>query len=166
MPTGKNKVPMTPLRAALEQAGLRDVRTYIQSGNVIASTSLKQRELEQLVHDVIAGEFGGDIAVIARTLRQFQNILSKNPFKRADTTKLFFTLLSAKPKKRLVEEFLAPTYSPDKVGVIGDSVYIVAADQYAGLKANNNYIERKLEVSATTRVYRTMAKLLELSKEK
>ena len=165
MPTGKNKVPMKPLRAALEQAGLRDVRTYIQSGNIIATTSLKQRAVEQLVHDVIAKEFGGDIAVIARTLSKFRDILNSNPFKRVDTAKLFFTLLSAKPNKRLVEEFLAPDYSPDKVRVIGDTVYIVAADQYAGLKANNNYIERKLKVAATTRVYRTMAKLLELSRD-
>lgn len=156
---------MTPLRAALEQAGLQDVRTYIQSGNIIATTSLKQRELERLVHDVIAKEFGGDIAVIARTMRKFRDILNSNPFKRGDTTKLFFTLLSAKPKKRLVEEFLVPDYSPDKVRVIGDTVYILAANQYGDVKATNNYIERMLGVSATTRVYRTMAKLLELSKD-
>ena len=43
MPMGKNKVPMAELRTALEAAGLREVRTYIQSGNVIVSTRLRER---------------------------------------------------------------------------------------------------------------------------
>ena len=165
-PTGKNKVLMMPLRTALEQAGLQDVRTYIQSGNIIAGTRLSQFELERLVHDVIAKQFGGDIVVVARTVRQFRNILNRNPFEQADPAKLFFTVLASKPDKHVVKEFLAPGYSPDEVRVIGDTVYLLVADQYSYVKANNNYIERKLRVSATTRVYRTMAKLLELSREK
>ena len=47
-PTGKNKVPMTNLRVALEQAGLHGVGTYIQSGNVIDSSDLKQTKMEKL----------------------------------------------------------------------------------------------------------------------
>ncbi len=68
-PTGKNKVLMAPLRAALTKAGLRDVQTYIQSGNGIVSTDLTQPALEQLVHEVISKEFGGDVAV----LQEFRN---------------------------------------------------------------------------------------------
>ena len=50
MPTGKNKVLMAPLRTALEEVGLSQVRTYIQSGNVIVSTRLGLPAVERLVH--------------------------------------------------------------------------------------------------------------------
>lgn len=164
-PTGKNKVLMAPLRAALENAGLQAVRTYIQSGNIVAASSLTQSELERLVHEVIKKQFGGDIVVLARTAGQFRNILNRNPFKEADPSRLYFTLLTAKPDRRLVELFLALGYSPDQVKVIGDMVYILVATQYSDFKANNNFIERILQVAATTRVYNTISKLVELSKE-
>ena len=64
-PTGKNRVPMAELRAALSDAGLLDVQTYIQSGNVIAKSALAQSSLESFVHEVIFREIGADIAVIA-----------------------------------------------------------------------------------------------------
>ena len=53
MPYGRNKVPMAALRTILTEAGLRDVQTYIQSGNVIAKSELKRAEIETLVHDAI-----------------------------------------------------------------------------------------------------------------
>ncbi|MCU0494020.1 MAG: DUF1697 domain-containing protein [Chloroflexaceae bacterium] len=162
-PTGKNKVPMVPLRAALEQAGLQQVRTYIQSGNVIATTDASQAELEQLVHHVIAREFGGDIAVLARSTDQFRTILAHNPFPSADPAKLYFTLLASTPAEALVNPFLATDYSPDQVRLIGDVVYVCCATQYSDIRPNNGFIERKLKVVATTRVYNTMARLMELS---
>ncbi|WP_374627989.1 DUF1697 domain-containing protein, partial [Devosia sp.] len=58
MPTGRNRVPMAELRVALSKAGLLDVQTYIQSGNVIAQTELTQSSLEALVHQVILREIG------------------------------------------------------------------------------------------------------------
>ncbi|MDZ7267573.1 MAG: DUF1697 domain-containing protein [candidate division KSB1 bacterium] len=163
-PTGKNKVLMAPLRAALENAGLKDVKTYIQSGNIIATSGLSQSEVEKLVHEVINKHFGGDIVVLARTASQFRNILAHNPFKKADTAKLYLTLLAVKPEGRLVKEFLAPGYSPDQVKVIGDVVYVLCATKYRDSKANNSFIERKLRVAATTRIYNTISKLVELSK--
>ncbi len=163
MPTGKNKVLMTPLRAALGATGLEDVRTYIQSGNVVATSSLEQSQLEKLVHDVIQEQFGGNIAVLARTASGFRNILVHRPFENVDTTKLYFTLLASEPEARLVAEFLAPGYSPDQVTVVDDVVYVLCATRYSDLKANNNYIERKLQVSGTTRNFNTMSRLVELS---
>jgi len=162
-PTGKNQVLMEPLRAALEKTGLKDVRTYIQSGNVVAASHLTKPALEKLVHDVIEHRFGGDIAVLARTASEFTNLLARNPFRHADTSRLYFTLLAGMPDARLVKAFLAPGYAPDKVKVIEDMAYILCATKYSDLKINNNFIERKLKIAATTRNYNTVSKLVELS---
>ncbi|MFJ1254500.1 DUF1697 domain-containing protein [Cupriavidus sp. CuC1] len=161
-PTGKNKVLMAPLRAALEEAGLKNVRTYIQSGNVIASTKLVQSALEGLVHGVIKEHFGGDIKVLVRSVPFFKDVIEKNPFKDADPAKLYFTLLSSKPDDVLLEEFHSVGHAPDQVQVIDDMAYVLCATKYSDLKANNNFIERKLKVPATTRNFNTISKLIAL----
>lgn len=163
MPTGKNKVPMAPLRTALEETGFHDVKTYIQSGNVILSSDLAQDTIEKRVHDVIADAFGGDIVVFSRTASYFKKMMARNPFASADKSRMYFTLLSSKPEKSLLKEFLAPGYGPDQVEVIDDMAYLLFATQYSNSRLNNNFIERKLKLAATTRVYNTIAKLVELT---
>ena len=165
MPTGKNKVPMAPLRAALEQAGLSDVRTYIQSGNVIARSEMSQADIETLVHEVIKQHYGGDITVLARPVSYLHSMLLRNPFPSADPAKLYFTLLAEIPAAHAVSAFLAPGYAPDQVQVIDDMVYICCATTYSQVQANNTFIERKLNVRATTRVSKTMTKLVALGLE-
>jgi uncharacterized protein (DUF1697 family) len=165
-PTGKNKVLMGPLRAALETAGFENVQTYIQSGNVLAASENNQSSVEALVHQVIEKEFGGDIAVLARPASEFRNILTGNPFKEADTAKLYCTLLATPPLASLTSKFLSLGYAPDQVQMVNDVVYVLCATQYSDVKANNTFIERKLKVAATTRVYKTIAKLVELSAHK
>ena len=161
-PAGKNKVPMAPLRSALESAGLENVRTYIQSGNIIASTNLGQASLERLVHDVIQKNFGGDITVFARPIAYFKKVLESNPFNSAAPAKLYFTFLSSRPEATLLNDFAAIKYTPDNIKAIDDVVYIQCATKYSDIRPNNNFIERKLKVAATTRVYNTVSKLIDL----
>src|SRR4026208_2616738 len=97
MPTGKNKVLMAPLRQVLVNAGFVDMRTYIQSGNVLARSALTGSQVEKVVHQEIEKHFGGDIVVLARTPLQVRQIFVDNPFKDADTTRLYFTILGSNP---------------------------------------------------------------------
>ena len=162
-PTGKNKVPMAPLRTALTEAGLKDVRTYIQSGNVIASSELTQAALERRVHEVIRRSFGGDIAVVARTAAQFAGVLKRNPFADAEGARLYFTLFATAPDKKLLKEFLSTDFSPDQVRFTNNTLYTLYATKHSDSKFNNNFFERKLKVTATTRNLNTMARLVALA---
>lgn len=162
-PTGRNKVPMAPLRAALEAAGLREIRTYIQSGNVLASTTLGQVRLESLVHEVIAEQFGGDIAVLARPPSYLARALKSVPFRGADPSKLYFTVLAQEPERALLDAFTAQDFGPDRVHGSGDLVTLLCATRYSDTRVNNNFIERRLKLAATTRVFNTVARLVELS---
>jgi uncharacterized protein (DUF1697 family) len=163
MPTGKNKVLMAPLRAALTRAGLGNVRTYIQSGNVIATSTLRPPQLEERVHDVIQKDLGADLMVVARTAEQFRDILRRNPFAEADTSRLYFSLLGSPPDAERLSDFLATEWSPDQVRIVGDVVFTLYATKHSDSKFNNNFFERKLNVAATTRNFNTMTKLVELS---
>ena len=162
-PTGKNKVPMALLRTALTKAGLKDVRTYIQSGNVIASSELTQAALERRVHEIIRRNFGGDIAVVARTAGQFAGILKRNPFADAEGARLYFTLFATAPDKKLLKEFLSTDFAPDQVRFVKSTLYTLYATKHSDSKFNNNFFERKLKVSATTRNLNTMVSLVALS---
>lgn len=163
MPSGRNAVPMAPLRAALTEAGLGDVRTYIQSGNVIATSPLSQSEVEGLVHEVIKRNFGGELAIVARTPEQFRRVLERNPFPGVDTSRLYFTLLGSPPDPERMAELVGTDWSPDEVRVVEDCIYTLYATRLSNSKLGNNFYERYLKVAATTRNFNTMTKLVELS---
>lgn len=154
---------MAPLRAALTKAGLNDVRTYIQSGNVIAASKLTQAALESLVHEVIRKSFGGDIAVIARTAGQFAGILKRNPFKDADGARLYFSLFATEPDKKLLKGLLSTDFSPDHVRFVKNTIYTLYATKHSDSKFNNNFFERELKVTATTRNLNTLVNLVALA---
>lgn len=165
MPTGKNKVPMAQLRTALAAAGLLDVQTYIQSGNVIARSDLERLPLEQLVHDVIAREIGAEIAVIARTAEEYRRVLDANPFPLADPSRLYFSLLSAQPAQKLLDELLATDFSPEEVKIIDDVIYTLYATKQSDSRFHNNFYESRLKVAITTRNFNTTARLVAMSSE-
>ncbi len=162
-PTGKNRVPMAELRVALSNAGLLDVQTYIQSGNVIAKSDLGQSSLESLVHEVIFREICADIAVIARTHEQLKRVMEDNPFPFSAASRTYFSLLSVPAQPHLTEELSRIDFSPDSVRVGQDAIYTLYATKHSDSKFNNNFFERKLKVPATTRNFNTMSRLVELS---
>jgi uncharacterized protein (DUF1697 family) len=163
MPTGKNRVPMAELRLALSEAGLIDVQTYIQSGNVIAQSRLNPAELQCLAHDAIAQRIGADITVIARSPVQIRRVLECSPFADAPSSRVYFSLLGARPAASLLGEFLKLDFSPDDVRVVDDTIYTLYATKLSDSRFNNNFFERKLKVTATTRNFNTMSRLVELS---
>lgn len=165
MPTGKNRVPMAELRVALAEAGLTDVQTYIQSGNVIACSGLDPSRIEQLVHDTIVQCMGADIAVMARTPAQIAGILERNPFALAEPSRLYFSLLSSPVAPSRLQDLLEIDFAPDEVKVVGDTIYTLYATKISDSRFTNNYFERMLQVAATTRNFNTMTRLVALCAE-
>ena len=162
-PVGKNRVPMAELRAALAGAGLRDVRTYIQSGNVLAKSALGPAAIEALVHEVILKEIGADLAVVVRTHPQLKRILDANPFPPDAASRTYYTLFAAELAAPRIKDLLALDFAPDRVQIAGDTLYTLYATKHSDSKFNNNFYERKLKIAATTRNFNTLSRLLELS---
>ena len=80
-PTGKNRIPkMSFLVETLEKVGLKKVKTYIQSGNVILETELSKGKTAKLIYDIIAKEIGADLSVIIKEKNQLQIAIEENPF--------------------------------------------------------------------------------------
>lgn len=163
MPTGKNKVPMVALRKALDAVGFINVRTYIQSGNVVLQSDSDSSVIQKQVRDIIAQEIGADISVIVRTPEQIKSILKDNPFCLEDSARTYFSVLASSPPESLVEEFQRITFTPDTVAILDSTIYTLYSTKHSDSKFNNNFFERKLKVVATTRNFNTLSRLLEMS---
>jgi len=161
---GHKKVPMAELRELLTKSGLEHVKTYIQSGNVIfqyESNDLKV--LENHIKKAILDHFGFEVSVLVRAKVQLKTILDNCPFPEENKVNSYFAILSEIPNANLVKEAYTKTYENEEYEIINDCLYFYCAKGYGNAKFNLNYFERKLKVSATSRNYKTMVKLLELS---
>jgi uncharacterized protein (DUF1697 family) len=158
----RNRIAMPALRDALEAAGFADVRTYLQSGNVVLSSS---RKPDAAVRAVIADEFGLDIAVVTRTRAQLAKVVERNPLARVakDPKRYQVSFLDAKPSLdvvRRIEETAAPK---ERVIVDGREIYAWHPDTIARSKLWALLAGQSLGVTATARNWATVQKLLELA---
>lgn len=166
-PTGKNRTPMARLRDVLAKADFDDVRTYIQSGNVILRTDLSPRGVEQRVHDLIKKHIGPDLVIVARTVAQLQRVLDGNPFgKGYDISRVFFVSFAQRPPAEKVAELVARDFSPEKLVITDEAGYMYIPGSAARSRLSNNFLEKKLGVSATTRNFNTLSKLIEMGQNK
>ena len=163
---GHRKVPMAELRGLLTNIGFSNVKTYIQSGNVIfkvAETNVQ--EIENSIQKSIADHFGFEVSVMVRTRQQLQKIFDDCPFSEDKKINSYFAILSHSPDKDLVQEAYVKTYENEEYKIINDCLYFYSNRGYGNSKFSLNYFEKKLNVNATARNYKTMLKLLSLSAE-
>ena len=161
---GHKKTPMAELRTLLEKKGLENIKTYIQSGNVVFQTSINDKtEIEEMIKKSIHDHFGFDVPALVKTPLELQRILDACPFSEEKKIKSYFTLLRSSPKKEDVQEASKKQYEGEEYQILGDCIYYYCAKGYGQAKFNMSLFERKLNTSATSRNYRTMMKLLEMS---
>ena len=165
--TGHRKLLMAELRAALSKAGFQNVSTYIQSGNILFEhEAADQQALAQEISAVIEKQFGyNDVPVIVLTCKELGQIHSNNPFtnKRNEDIKfLHVTFLSESPAKEHLSTISTLTYPPEEFDISGKAIYLFCPNGYGSTKLNNNFFENKLKVTATTRNWKTVNKLLKL----
>lgn len=163
---GHKKVQMAELRALLTKYGFSDVKTYIQSGNVIFQSSKNDiKILESKIKQSILDHFGFEVSVLVRTREQLSKIFDDCPFPKEKKVNSYFAMLSHIPNKDSVIEAKEKTYENEEYEIINDCLYFYCAKGYGNAKFSLNYFEKKLQVSATSRNYKTMVKLLEMSSE-
>lgn len=157
---------MADLKLMCEKLGLKNVRTYIQSGNLIFNSDKPNSELENDLEKAITEKYGFDVPVIVRTEKELENVINSNPFsnKDVDINQLHLTFLKEKPTKENLEKILTFNYEPDKFKIEDKDAYLFCAGKYHKSKLTNNFFEKQLKVGATTRNWKTIMKLSELSK--
>jgi uncharacterized protein (DUF1697 family) len=163
---GHKKISMAELREVLSKAGFDHVRTYIQSGNIIFQSSEKSRHsIEEKMQQVILGHFKFEVPVMARTRVELQQIFEACPFLEEEEENSYYIILSEIPKKELVDEVMQITYDNETFHIINDCLYFHSSIGYGNSKFNMKLFEKKLNVNATSRNYKTIVKLIAMSSE-
>ncbi len=158
---GKNKLPMRDLADIFEDAGCENVRTFIQSGNVIfTATSNVSKRLAGAVTSKIADRFGHKVPVILRTSQQLRDVVSNNPFPHGADLHVMFLGDCPSPVKIAS---LDPDRSPPDVFLVrGQEIYLQLSNGAARTKLTNAWFDSKLGTVSTGRNWRTVNKLLEM----
>ncbi|QQX78199.1 DUF1697 domain-containing protein [Aequorivita iocasae] len=160
---GHKKLKMADLKLLFEDLGFENVSTYIQSGNVVFSAK-NVKNLEEKISKEIEKRFGWQVPVLVKSCGGVDKILKACPFKETKKTEAYFMLLAAPPKIELMEAIANLSYPEEEFVIMPQCVYMYYKNGAGKAKLNNNFIEKKLQVAATTRNYRTLAKLVELAK--
>jgi uncharacterized protein (DUF1697 family) len=165
---GKNKLPMKDLTGLFIDAGCSNVRTFIQSGNVIFSAARGLVEkLPSLITKRIEERVGYKIPVILRTAEELNNAICKNPFLAAGALEktLHVYFLASLPDARDVAA-LDPHRSPPDTFLVRDrEIYVQLPNGRARTKLTNAYFDSRLSTTSTARNWNTVLQLHELMKD-
>lgn len=165
---GQKKIKMADLRTLLEELGLEEVRTYIQSGNIIFnSTTTNKRELEAQIAKKIFDVYTFEVSVLVISKEAFEDIRRNNSLlsKEDDQKNFYYVFLQDQPEHTLVEALEQEEYPNEVFIITKECIYLSCLKGYGNAKCNNNFFERKLKVAATARNNRTVEKLLEMFSE-
>jgi len=161
---GKFLIKMTDLTEKFQLLGMKDVRAYIQSGNILFnSAETDTNKLAEKIEKGLLKFYKDEIAVIIRTIPGLENMIKQNPFKKIKDNaeeKIYVTLLRSNPDK----EFNLPLISPNKdVEVfyrLKSDLFCISRVYNGRYGFPNAFVEKTLNVKATTRNWTTINKVV------
>ena len=164
---GHAKVKMNHLKQVFGEAGCKNVRTYIQSGNVLFDAPERDiGSLIQEIQDKLCELLGTESTVMYRTLHEIEDLMRTAPFKDIETatdTKLYVTFLARKPARKPTLPLLSTKEALEAVKLKNLEVYIISRKKKNGFYGfPNNFIEKEVGVPATTRNWSTITKIAKL----
>ncbi len=160
---------METLRALYESLGFLDVKTYVQSGNVVFRT--KKRDLKsigQQLEEAIEKDFGFRSAVILRTSTELRDVVVRNPFAartEIEPGKLVVSFLASDPGDEARETVAAMKTAPEELRISGREMYTYFPDGMGKSKLSLPAIDRTLKTSSTARNWNSVTKLLAMAEE-
>lgn len=163
---GRHSLPMKELVAILEELGCQNVRTYIQSGNVVFDSDSKDAErLSKSISAEIGKRRGFAPYVLLLRLAELEKVIANNPFPegRDDPKALHVGFLAAAPKNPDLKR-LESLREENERFKLKDRIFYLYAPDGVGRSRLAASTERLLGVSITDRNWRTVCKILEMAK--
>ena len=164
---GKAKLAMTDLRAAAEACGLEQVRTYIQSGNLVAVDPKRRKPatVAAALRREIASTGAVDPAVYVRTRKELAAVVAKSPFlsRGAEPGHLHVLFVDGKAATALRGFDLAP-YAPEEVTAVGSEIHLLLPGGVGRSTLAADLLRREAG-KGTMRNWRTVTKLLSMADE-
>ena len=162
---GRNKLPMKALVGLLENLGCEDVKTYIQSGNVVfRSRRNRNAGLEADISSEIGKQYGFEPRVLLVRLEDLESVIAANPFPEAEEDPKFLHVgfLASRPEKPKLDKLKEFSAETERFK-IADSAFYLHAPEGIGRSRLAQNAERLIGVAMTDRNWRTVLKLREMA---
>jgi len=157
---GKNKIKMIELKNMFESISFKNVKTYIQSGNVIFDYDfIDYIKLANQIEKKISENFGFSVKAVVRREDEFRKIVNNNPFLNEpgiEIDKLHVVLMENIPDPELVLLLDVKKEENERFVIISKEIYLYCPNGYGKTRLNNSMFEKKLKISATTRNWKTI----------
>jgi len=163
---GYRRLPMTGLADLFRSAGARDVRTYIQSGNVVFSApAAVARRVPAIVEQAIERQYGFEVPIVMRTAAELTDVVRRNPFLNdgADAKTLHVAFLLDRPAGAKVAALDPHRSPPDTFVVRGREIYLHLPHGMGRSKLTTQYFDSTLATVTTARNWRTVQTLLAMA---
>lgn len=162
---GHKQIQMAELRTMFESMGFKNVRTLLNSGNVLFEAAEGGKSaLVKKIEQELKKTFGHEIAVILWTSREIQDLVDSNPFKKIKVTpetRLYVTFLSEKPKSNIKVPHESPEEDFKILTVHDGAVFsVVTLKPNRGTTDAMSFLEKEFGKRVTTRNWNTVTKIL------
>lgn len=164
---GHAPVPMAELRELCVELGFEEVRTYIQSGNVVFRSDGDRERVRQRLVRGIQERFGHQVPVVARTADELEEVVDTHPFAREghDEKTLHVGFLEVAPGPAVVAALPEAPPGPERFRVQGAHVHLHYPEGVGRSKLTGAWFERGLGTRMTMRNWRTVNRLLGMARE-
>jgi uncharacterized protein (DUF1697 family) len=160
---------MSDLKKLYESLDFKNVVTYVQSGNVIFDSPKQDAlKISALIESQIKKTFNFSVPVVIRDKNDLRRIISDNPFikRKKDPVNLYVTFLQTTPVPYDFNTSSLPSNESDEFIIKDKEIFLFCPNGYGRTKLNNNFFEKKLNLSATTRNWNSVNVLFKLVSER
>ncbi|MGC4106287.1 MAG: DUF1697 domain-containing protein [Thermomicrobiales bacterium] len=162
---GTAKVPMADLRTLLGEIGYRDVATYIQSGNIVATVPSDRDDatIAAAIEAAIAERMGVTTRAIVRTRDELDAALAVYPYLDHEPKLAHILFFDHEPDPEGVAALQERDFGDDEWQIVGRDMFVKYGENVHASKLANATIERLLKVTSTGRNLKTVRKLIEMA---
>ena len=165
---GKNLIKMDELKKVFESLGLKNVFTYIQSGNVtFESSAMNENVLAKKIENQLHKNLSDDVLVFIRSFEQLNSIDKSDPFKKLTfkaPQKLYITFLKDEQKQKIKLPYLSVKKDVEIIQIKNREIYCITSEINGSYGFPNLFVEKEFGVKATTRNWNTIIKINDLMK--
>jgi uncharacterized protein (DUF1697 family) len=164
--SGHRIIKMAELKAVFEDIGFKNIRTFIQSGNVVFEAAGKADALKKKIEAGLKKSFGYDVHVIVRSRAEMEKIIKDYPFSKVkghQDCKITVGYLDNEPSKALIKELESINTDKEMFVVKGSNLYHLVRGNFSNsIFFKKNIAEKTLKVICTARNWNTTNKILSI----
>ena len=165
--SGQKKIRMTELQSLYESLRLTNVQTYVQSGNVVFdSAEGDATKLTKAIETQIEATFDFSVPVLIRNADNFKRIIESHPFKNEESNKVLVTFLYEHPEQSKLDDLSKYKDKVDQFVIGEQEILLFCPGGYGKTKLSNTFFEKRLDVIATTRNWKSVNALYEMASKK